>query len=243
MSQTATASTPPFGRMQPRVAWDAVKKLVNNPEETEHVFVIIRAMSGPSLVKGLARFRQTGTGMRLLQERNWLLETLLDRGQLSTLPQNTLGHHYLEFTQREQISADGLVAASESENDQPVNEDLGFYAARLRDMHDLWHTVTGFGRDELGEVCLLAFTYAQTQNRGIGLIGLVGTFKQTQARGWRVLPTVFNAYRRGRNAKAWLPAQDWEWLLTQPIDEVRANLGLTEPEAYKALQMETQLAA
>ena len=32
---------------------------------------------------------------------------------------------------------------------------------RLRDIHDLFHVITGYGRDALGELCLLAFTNAQ----------------------------------------------------------------------------------
>ena len=41
-------------------------------------------------------------------------------------------------------------------------------------MHDLWHVTTGYGRDALGELSLLAFTYAQEKNRGIGAIVLYG---------------------------------------------------------------------
>ena len=44
-------------------------------------------------------------------------------------------------------------------------------------MHDLWHVTTGYGRDALGELSLLAFTYAQEQNRGIGAIALYGYWK------------------------------------------------------------------
>ncbi len=50
-----------------------------------------------------------------------------------------------------------------------------WYNARLRDMHDLWHVVTGYGRDSFGEACLLAFSYAQTRNRGIAFIAFFGT--------------------------------------------------------------------
>ena len=45
---------------------------------------------------------------------------------------------------------------------------------RTEETHDLWHVLTGYGRDTFGEACLLAFSYAQTGNRGIGLIALGG---------------------------------------------------------------------
>ena len=41
-------------------------------------------------------------------------------------------------------------------------------------MHDLWHVTTGYGRDALGELSLLAFTYAQEKIEGIGAIVLYG---------------------------------------------------------------------
>jgi ubiquinone biosynthesis protein COQ4 len=33
-------------------------------------------------------------------------------------------------------------------------------------VHDIWHVLTGYRRDALGEACLVAFSYAQT--RGLG---------------------------------------------------------------------------
>ena len=63
----------------------------------------------------------------------------------------------------EKITADGLVEASQ-ENVPPElenqSEELIAYGKRIRDQHDLWHVLTGYGRDTLGEVCLLWFTYA-----------------------------------------------------------------------------------
>jgi hypothetical protein len=34
---------------------------------------------------------------------------------------------------------------------------------------------------------------------------------------------------------AWLPAADWEYLLTRPINEVRRTLNITPPDAYNAM--------
>ena len=71
----------------------------------------------------------------------------------------------------EQISPDGLVAASEEVNRTGrENEDRNRFGMRMRDSHDLWHCVTGYSRDLVGEASLLAFTFAQTRNPGIGAI-------------------------------------------------------------------------
>lgn len=225
--------------MQPLVAARALRTLINDPERTEQVFVVIRAMSGNSLQKAYARFRTTATGQAILEENRQLLETLQNREALAALPVGSLGRAYLHFVQSENISADGLVAASDYEGEI---EDPGFdlYVNRMRDMHDLWHVVTGYGRDTFGEGCLLAFTYAQTKNRGVGIIALVGMIKLSQEIGAGVRGAMWQGYRAGKRA-SWLPEQDWEALLAEPLDVVRQQLNIPPPERYQTIS--TQLVA
>ncbi|NKB98581.1 MAG: hypothetical protein GKR90_08840 [Pseudomonadales bacterium] len=228
----------PSNRMQPIVAWRALRRLIADPEQTQEVFTVIRALSGPALENGLARFRQTEFGQRVLAEEIELLDTLLDREALSTLPQSSLGRHYLSFVTRENITADGLVEASEEDGEfNYIEGDLARFGTRQRDQHDLWHTLSEYGRDELGEACLLAFTYAQTKNRGIGVICIAGCLKLSEHYGFGVFRAAWRAYRAGKRA-AWLPGQDWETLLHKPIDEVRRELNIEPPEAYQILRTE-----
>jgi len=74
-------------RMQPLVAMRALKNLVNDPEKTDQVFVVIKAMSGNALEKAFARFRKTVMGEKILSENRNLLSTLLDRNNLQTYDQ------------------------------------------------------------------------------------------------------------------------------------------------------------
>ena len=102
----------------------------------------------------------------------------------------------------------------------------------MRDSHDLWHVVTGYGRDLMGELALLTFTYEQTRNRGIGYI--VRTVERRIRRGGEIEVSDFlrQARQRGRDA-AFLPAADWEALLARPLDDVRATLRIGAPVAYE----------
>lgn len=229
-------------KMMPRVAWNAIRNLLANPEDTAQVFTIIRAMSGPSLERGYRRFRLLPTGRKVLEQEIDLLDTLKDRETLRALPPGSLGRAYLAFVEGEGLSADGLVEASEGEEENWHNPEIERYGKRLRDMHDLWHTLTCYGRDELGELCLLAFTYAQTKNRGIGLIVLVAAQKFSRTLGRQVFRAVRRGYADGRRA-AWLPGQDWEAQLARPIDDVRRDLGIAAPVAYQALRCELAAAA
>ncbi len=230
----------PKQKMQLKRAWQAVRRLIADPEDTAQVFTVIRAMSGPALQRGFERFRATPLGQKIIEQDIDLLQTLCDRDALRQLPPGSLGRAYLAFVEREQISAQGLVEASEAEEEPYPTPQMARYGKRLRDQHDLWHVLTDYGRDELGEFCLLAFTYAQTRNRGIGLIVAVGAYKFSQGLGLRVLRAARRGYRDGRRA-AWLPGQDWEALLAQPLDDVRRQLGIDRPIAYQAIL--AQLAA
>ena len=221
--------------IQLRTAFKALKRLLANPQATEEVFTIINALSGPALKKGCQRFASTDNGKHVLATRVDLIQTLQNKEHLARLPENTLGSHYLTFVEKEQLTADGLVEASQDEvTYTEMSEDLKRFATRQRDSHDLWHTLTQYGRNELGELCLLAFTYAQTGNRGIGLIVLAGSMKMRKYYGLSVFSTVFRAYRDGKNCQ-WLPAQNWELLLEKPIEQVRTKLGIQDPVAYQQL--------
>ena len=102
-------------------------------------------------------------------------------------------------------------------------------------MHDLWHVVTGYSTQPFGEVCVVTFSYPQTGNLGLGVIGLIGALKIARSFPLRaVLSAAWQAYRNGRRA-AWLPAADWEALLAQPLAAVRAQLKLTPPTQFQKL--------
>ena len=219
--------------MQPIKAIKAITRLVRNPTHTHEVFIIIRALSGSDLQKGLNRFRTTEVGRSVLKDRTQLMNSLRNKTLLSELPQNSLGQRYLQFINEQDLSADGLVEASEEQADAlDANSDLALFATRQRDMHDLWHVLTEYGRDELGEACLLGFTYAQNKNRGVGFIAFVGCFKLYRRHGLSAARSIFSAYLDGRRA-AWLPQQDWEALLHEPIESVRKKLEISSPVLYQ----------
>jgi len=223
--------------VQPFVAWRALRELIDDPERTDRVFVIIRALSGNSLERTFRKVIQDPAASRVLDENRSLLDTLSDLEHLRALPERTLGRTYARFMDEQGLTARGLVEASADRPDDdtifldPRAQRLG---ERLRDMHDLWHVCSGYNRDLLGEAALLAFTYAQTRNRGIGVIALMGAF-QLWRHGMRAaVPFIWQAFQRGRRA-AFLPAADWEALLEQPLDSVRQQLGLGDPPHYEPL--------
>jgi ubiquinone biosynthesis protein COQ4 len=141
----------------------------------------------------------------------------------------------------EDLSAEGL--AEQSRVTEPHIDDphvITWYARRLRDIHDVWHVLTGYGRDALGEACLVAFSYAQTGNLGFGFIAL-GAAREIsrEAKGVDAWGAVWEAYKNGRRAR-WLPSQDYEALFDQPLKFVRAGLNIPEPKRYLAVPEEVR---
>jgi ubiquinone biosynthesis protein COQ4 len=231
-------------RRRPLEAVAALRRLVADPEQTEEVFVIMRALSGNALADGHARFAKTPLGAAALRAERDLLDTLCDRAALRRLPEGSLGRAYLDFVERAGIDAEGLVDASEAtaKDYGDLTESEGRYARRLRDQHDLWHVLTGYSTQPYGEVCVVSFSYPQTKNLGFAAIALIGALKIAKESGSRqIFRDAWQAYRRGRHA-AWLPGEDWESLLARPLEEVRARLHI-EPRTEAPTPLELSHAA
>ncbi len=206
----------------------ALQALFANPDDTAQVFTIIESLTGRSRLRLGERFAADPSGARLLRERPDLVERLSDREALRRLPEGSLGRAYLAFVESEGISADGLVAASEGGEAARLPAGLQYVHNRMRDTHDLWHAVTGYKGDTLGEAALLAFSLPQTRNPGVALIVLAALL-HPRAGGLRAL--VLGGFSRGLRA-AWLPPIDWAPLLALPLEEVRRRLGVTAAPAY-----------
>ena len=230
--QRAAYPPPPRKRIEPLRALRAIRVLLRDPDDTPQVFEIIEALSGNAGERAFQRFRASAVGSRILRENRNLLATLDDRAQLKLLPAGTLGRIYADFTEQEQITGQGLADASMTNRREQLDPERALFFARLRDMHDLWHVATGYGRDLVGEAALLAFSYAQTRNRGVGFIVAIAWLRASGDFAY-ARPLIVDGYRRGKRAQ-WLPGEDWEWLLTQPLTAVRERLGLGEPPAYEA---------
>lgn len=217
-------------RYRPLDALRALRVLARDPDDTGQVFKIVAALSGDTQLRIARRLAQSETGQKLLREGKSLLPVLVDRERLRSLPEDSLGRAYLQFCERAGITADGLVAASREGDMSALGEEEQFVHARMRDIHDLLHVVTGYQTDLVGEASVLAFTVAQTRNPGIALIVALA-YLRPRGPLHNARQVVRQAFGRGRRA-AWLPAADWETLLARPLSEVRRELGLGEPPAY-----------
>ncbi len=233
MSKDTTHKNP--YKIEPWTAIKALRALIKDPEDTAQVYTIVRALSGKSHLRTTEQFQQSAYGADLLEKRQELLDTLVDRDALRQLPAGSFGRAYLGFLERENISAEGLIEAGDHERAfEDETTDESFVGRRLRDMHDTWHVLTGYGRDGFGELCVLSFSTAQNWNPGFAAIIAIGTLKISRgAYFWKIVAAAREAYRNGKQAK-WLIEQDFESLFKLPLHEVRAQLNIKDPLIYKS---------
>lgn len=223
-------------RIKPLKAWKHMQNLIADKEDTAQVFHIIEALNGNVKLNDFNRFMASENGPSLLAERSDLPTMLDNHGPLEELPEGTVGREYIKFMQSEGLSAAGLVAESEVLNSsiKSFDDDLSWYMNRGRDTHDLYHVLTGYGRDALGEAALLGYTHSQHGGLGISFIAFMGGMKiaQQAPRDAKVKAVIAEGRRNGK-AAARIVDQDISALLREPIADARKRLNISEPVLYK----------
>ena len=171
------------------------------------------------------RFVNAPEGRRLLRTRPNLVEVLGDRDALAAMPEGSLGRAYLDFAERNGFAADGLVEKNNNtvRERSPLDPYRQWFWDRFTVAHDLWHVMAGCPTTADGEVRLLAFSYAQTPQRGYFFLLLIaGLSRWSQPREhWKQ----FRAWRTGRRAGDLVTAR-WEEFLSWPLEEVRRCYGV-----------------
>jgi ubiquinone biosynthesis protein COQ4 len=237
MTEATALSTNTY-RRDWSTASKAMKALLADPNDTAQVFRIMQALNGAAAKKGYHRLIEDPQGGRLAYQRRELVERQMDGDWLAQFAPGTVGAAYRDFLAKTGYSAKGLAdVGKEVVKAEDVAHPYAWFARRIRDMHDICHVLTGYQADEpLGELCLVAFTYAQGGGLGWGFIALSGVLKDiTRRGGGRVARAVWEGYRSGRRA-AWLPGEDIETLFAEPIDAARQRLKLNAPVRYRAAQ-------
>ena len=223
-------------KFRPLTAWRHMKKLIANKEDTEQVFHIIESLNGNTTLKDFEYFMSTERGQAEFVKRTFLPPILDDHGPLLEMPEGSVGRTYAEFMEREGLSAAGLIAESEKRTaGRPeVQDDLLWYRNRIRDTHDMMHILTGYGRDALGEASILGFTHSQHGGLGVRFIAFMGgrQISKVAPKDARIRSVIREARRNGKLAKR-IIEQDILELLPRQLDEVRRELNIKEPVAYK----------
>lgn len=225
----------PQPKYQPLKALKHFRILLKDKENTAEVFKIYDALPNKAFMPRVRDLTLSAQGEALRAAEPFLPALLDDHDELRKLPKGSVAHAYCDFMEHEGLSAAGLVEESEKSG-RPTYPDLvQWFGFRQRDTHDLMHVLTGYGRDALGEQCVLLFTHGQSPSQGHLLLGYAGSLHiKTLVRGSAapVLKATREAHRTGRACPP-LVALSIRELLAKDLQQARTELNIPDPYWYR----------
>lgn len=225
----------PALRYRVRKAWRHFRQLVQNKEDTGQVFHIFEALPWKGMPAAAQRFLESEHGRKIIAAEPSLPELLDNHDLLRRLPKGSVAHAYCDFMEREGLTSQGLVDEFDRfMQDKPDYQDrFAIFLDRIRDTHDLLHVITGYGRDALGEQCVLAFSYSQQPSPANLFIAYAGAWEiKKQVPRAPVFHAVREGQKRGKACPrvAELSVTD---LLAMPLEQARTMLNITPPRHYQ----------
>lgn len=234
----------PYGPVRPFKAWKAFWDLVEDRDDTTHVFEFFHAVNGRSAGRSFRRFLASDFGRKMLADPHYIDRVLLDRAGLEAAGPGTVAAAYLHYLDSENLHPLGVHQAAKDaapELWERMERDYPEYAVMRRTtaiLHDLYHVLTGYGRDPLGEAVLLEFAGAQSGNRGARMLGRAAGLRiRAEIRSWPVGRMMNTAVKMAREAKefALIDPADYIYL---PLDEARAMLNVRPDPVYARIRAE-----
>ena len=139
------------------------------------------------------------------------------------MPPDTLGGAYARH-----MKANGLEPDFYNDGEVPRHR-MHFLRLRVRQTHDIWHVITGFDTDPIGELGVKSVEVAQTRRPMAAVVASGGLLRfrlhEPEDLG-KVLAAVSAGYQMGIQSKLLL-AQRWEQHWDRPLAEWRNMLNLS----------------
>lgn len=214
------------------------RKLVEDKEDTKQVFHIIEALKGRKIREQAEEFLRSPKAEGFMRREDTLAiaDMLDDHARWADCGPDTVAQNYMRFMKREGLTANGLVDESYDwrPREERPQDQVEWFLNRLRDTHDLFHVLTTYGRDALGEASLLGFSYEQNQNLGVKFISYAAArqIKKTTGSSAPIYAAIKEGRRLGKAAKK-LAHMDVETVMREDISVVRQQFNIGEPLVYR----------
>ncbi|MBE9208625.1 hypothetical protein IQ244_19200 [Nostoc sp. LEGE 06077] len=210
-----------------KVILKALVNLYRDPTNLDYVYDIEDGLHDSKAAKSSVNWLKTQSAIeQLIQER--YIAPHPDIEKLLQYPETSLGYAYASYIQKNGFDP-GFYRPIK------VEDDISYLTLRMRQTHDIWHVVTGFKTDGLGEIGLKAFEMAQTRrNLAFVLVGvsLLGTLVKSPDQLPNLLEQITLGYKMGSTAKPLL-TQKWEEHWDKPLSEWRDKLDI-QPASFNS---------
>jgi ubiquinone biosynthesis protein COQ4 len=176
------------------------------------------------------------TGRRILRDRPRINSRTISMEYLRTLPENTVGHSFAKWLDREGVSPDTR------DNVRYIDdEECAYVMQRYRECHDFYHALTGLPIMIEGEVALKAFEFANMllPMTGLSMFAMTRLKPIQRSRFFSIyLPW---AVSNGLSGKDVINVY-WEEQLERDVNELRIELGIEKPPDLRAIRKRERLA-
>ncbi|MBD2083928.1 Coq4 family protein [Coleofasciculus sp. FACHB-542] len=193
---------------------------IDNGTDIEAVFDIAAALANHEVSAAAITYLKSYPEIAQLFEEQYIAPTP-NLEALLKLPEDSLGFAYASHMRAANLDP-------EFYRQVELQDDTSYLALRMRQTHDIWHTVTGFGTDPVGEIGLQAFTLAQNRSPlAVMLIAAItlNTIKMNSDLN-PLVSLIQQSYDLGDRAKPFL-GQKWEEAWEKPLADWRAELNVT----------------
>ena len=193
--------------------------LVRDPNRLDQVFEVADRGVDPKFYQELvAYFGRDAKGREVLRDRP---RVHFDLARLAKLPEGTLGRAFADHMRKNNLDPAALPTLEATDPES-------FVRAHLYETHDIWHAVTGFQADPVGEIGLQAFYLAQFPAKLATILLAAGFLHMGLFHiEWKDALTseVVRGWEMGRKAKP-LFGQPWSQMWERPLADVRRDLGI-----------------
>ena len=203
-------------------------RLARNPQATKYVFMIGDTQDNiAESERRLGRYPDPfrSSALEALWQSSYRAERY-NLDELAKLPPHTLGGAYARHMQANDLRVDYYPEAA-----APRNR-MQFLRQRMRQTHDIWHVLTGYGTDEFEEVGIQGF-YAGQYTSNMAAIIAAGAFLKSIFRVrftelQKHVDAFCEGYCAGKRAENLL-AVKWEELWGESVESLRQRYCINVP--------------
>lgn len=202
----------------------SLARLVDDPDRLGDVFEIADALASPKILEPIVT--RLSADPRIAEAFATRHRLRVSIAELRRLPEGTLGREFAEHMVANDLDPAALPTLASPDRYE-------YFRAHLYETHDLWHLLTGFSTDYVGELGLQGFYLAQIPARLPALLLATG-FLRVGLIDESLIPALgaelVRGYRMGAAAKPLFGVR-WEELWSTPLAEVQRHFGLEPTEA------------
>ena len=203
----------------------ALWRAVRDPSDTHEVAIVEMGFARSRLGRRFARWEEVLEALRrdprtapALRDRRPC--QTIDLEMLGRLPEGTLGHVFSDHCRARGLNPNlGYL---------PPGSEVDWMLHHLVQTHDVWHVVSGWGNDEIGEYGLGAFYVAQMAAPTFFgfLLALAALSTVLRRRPFGAfMEAIVAGYDMGKRAEPLFGA-DWSTLWALPLGDVRTRFGV-----------------